>query len=636
MKELQSRSILLTFRLLISFFIFSLCRASFYMLNLADFGGNSFLDITWSFLWGIWFDVVPVFYYNLPLIFLHTLPHPWWHKPTFQKILLYIFFFTNAVATIQNIGDAAYFPFNKKRTGAEILQISHDWDVSQVYTYVTDFWYLFPIAFSILCAAAFLWKKATKNTCLFPPSKQDSLRTTWKPWFFHLLGWTFLTVLGLRGGWGLIPLRTFDAGKYVGTTLVPLTVSSPFQLICTIENTPPPSFRFMPTQEAERWIPSEQLPHKVPFRKKNVVIIIVESLGKEYLGFYNQGTGYTPFLDSLATQSFTFENGFANGTTSMDAPPAIFSGIPQLVEESYIVSPFNTNTPQSIGSILTRAGYASSSFYHGGKNGTMGFDNFVSSSGMGTYSGLDEYPYKEDYDGKWGIFDEPYLQFYADELSKKEQPFVSAVFTLSSHHPYTLPKKYQHLFPDGTMPIHRSIRYVDMALQKFFQKAKKMPWYGNTLFVITADHTSDSDNPAYQTILGRYRIPFFLFCPSDNTLKGTSTKVMQQSLLLPSILDYLHYDKPFFHLGPSAFDTTADTYALLYTGSHYYLVRGHYAASLSPEGKCDMYDAQADPYFHHPLPDDLRKKEMERTLKACLQVGLERLKTNTFGTVSNK
>jgi phosphoglycerol transferase MdoB-like AlkP superfamily enzyme len=628
MKEVLSRSVLLASRLLVSFFVFSLCRLAYFLLNLSEFRGNSFLEVGQSFLWGIWFDVVPVFYYNLLFIVLHVLPHPWWYKRFFQKALFYLFLLVNTVACIQNLGDAAYYPYNKKRTGAEIFHIAKDWDTSQLYNYFTDFAHLFLICFLVLFIAIVVWRKIDR---VLPVSAaSSSSRSNWLLWAGHLVIWTILVILGLRGGWGLIPLRTFDAGRFVNTSLVPLTTNSPFQLICTVEAKEVPSPHFMTQEQADLILAPSSNDRKGAFRKKNVVIIIVESLGKEYVGFYNKGKGYTPFLDSLCRFSRTFEYGYANGTTSMDAPPAILSGIPQLIEESYIVSPFNTNTPESIGSILGRKGY-NSSFYHGGKNGTMGFDNFVSLSGMGTYSGLDQYPDKNDFDGNWGIFDEPYLQFFAEELSQKPQPFVSAVFTLSSHHPYIVPKKYASLLPKGTMPIHKSIAYVDLALKKFFQKASTLPWYQNTLFVITADHTSDSDDPSYQTLLGRYSIPFILYCPSDTSLKGTSSRIMQQSLILPTLLDYLHYDLPFFHLGASAIDSNKNSFAVFYTGGHYYLVNTEYILSISPNGKSEMYEPHKDPYLHHPIENKKVQAQMEQTLKAYLQSGISHLKDNTFG-----
>lgn len=626
MEEVLSRSKALIYRLSLAYLVFTLCRLAFYLLNGADFVGNSFFEILAAFFWGLWFDTVPVFYLCLPLILLHVLPHPWWYRPLFQKVCYWVFILPQLLACFQNLGDAGYFPFNKKRTGVEVFHLAKDWDSPQLVSYASDFWYLFPICFLILYLVTLLWRKTTPVAI----SGARSNAHVWLAWPLHVILWTGIVILGLRGGWGLIPLRTFDAGRYVNTTLVPLTINTPFQFICTVEGKDAPSFHYMTQTKADSLLVPLKAYSQGNFRQKNVVIIIVESLGKEYMGFYNGGKGYTPFLDSLCRLSLTFENSFANGTTSMDAPPAIFSGIPHLMEDSYIVSQFNTNTPESIGSLLAKKGY-NSSFYHGGKNGTMGFDNFISLCGMGNYYGLDEYPHKEDFDGRWGIFDEPYLQYYAQELNNKPSPFVSAVFTLSSHHPYTVPTAYQNTLPTGSLPIHKSIAYTDLSLRRFFEKASQMPWFKNTLFVITADHTSDSDNPAYQTLLGRYSIPFIFFDPQNPVLKGTSQLAMQQSLLLPSVLYYLEYDLPFFSLGEPAFKWNK-TVAVFYSGGSYYAVDKEHALSMDPSGKTQLYDYHADPYLSSPLMLHEKKSMLEDYLKAYLQTAIERLKGNGFGT----
>ena len=70
------------------------------------------------------------------------------------------------------------------------------------------------------------------------------------------------------------------------------------------------------------------------------------------------------------------------------------------------------------------------------------------------------------------------------------------------------------------MDIHESIGYSDNALRTFFQTAQQMDWFDNTLFVITADHTSPLSNKlAYKNKIGRYAVPM-LFWKSDTTLKG--------------------------------------------------------------------------------------------------------------------
>jgi uncharacterized sulfatase len=181
----------------------------------------------------------------------------------------------------------------------------------------------------------------------------------------------------------------------------------------------------------------------------------------------------------------------------------------------------------------------------------MGFEGFSQLAGFDKYYGLNQYSKEKkdtDFDKNWGIFDEPYLQYFASELSKERKPFVGCIFTLSSHHPYPIPKQYKGKFPKGKAEIHESLGYTDLALQHFFETASKQPWYKNTLFVITADHTQFNTEKKYATPTGAYSVPLILYHPNNQTLTQLksitdSTKICQHTDILPSILDFLNINQ---------------------------------------------------------------------------------------------
>ena len=184
------------------------------------------------------------------------------------------------------------------------------------------------------------------------------------------------------------------------------------------------------------------------FNKKNVVVLIVESFGREYSGYFNnsrthaltqsrtQYVSYTPFFDSLASHSLTFRYSFANGRKSIDGMPSILSSIPMFVEP-FFTTPASLNDISGIAGLLADEGY-SSAFFHGAENGSMGFQAFARTTGFQRYYGRDEYDADarfggdNDFDGTWAIWDEPFLQYYALTMSDMKEPFVTAVFTASS------------------------------------------------------------------------------------------------------------------------------------------------------------------------------------------------------------
>ena len=210
-------------------------------------------------------------------------------------------------------------------------------------------------------------------------------------------------------------------------------------------------------------------------------------------------TGEKPISTDFIKEwrEFILQNAYANGKRSIEGIPAIIGGIPALLSDPFITSAYSSNTITTIPSLLKQKGYTST-FFHGGTNGTMGFDNFSRSSGFDHYFGRTEYDNDDDFDGSWGIYDEPFLQQAALEIDKMKLPFLAVLFTLSSHHPYKIPDKYVNQFPEGTLPLHQSIAYADFSLKRFFETALKMSWFSNTLFVITADHTSSTELKAKQ------------------------------------------------------------------------------------------------------------------------------------------
>jgi phosphoglycerol transferase MdoB-like AlkP superfamily enzyme len=283
-----------------------------------------------------------------------------------------------------------------------------------------------------------------------------------------------------------------------------------------------------------------------------VVVIILESFSAAYSQrLSGQATGYMPFLDSLMAEGLTFSRAYANGRRSIDGVPAILAAIPKLSEEAFISSPYATIPFTSFASVLKEQGYATS-FFHGGRNGTMGFDTFTRSAGYDRYVGRDEYPHDGDDDGSWGIRDRPFLQFYAAELARMPQPFHSVAFTLSSHHPYRLAPEDEQRYAGGTMPIHPTLRYADDALRAFFSTASTMPWFSNTLFVITADHTADLQrNGQLSGSAFDLWIPLVYYMPGHIAPQQVE-RTTQQIDILPTTLDLIGQPTPIFSFGSSA------------------------------------------------------------------------------------
>jgi phosphoglycerol transferase MdoB-like AlkP superfamily enzyme len=328
-------------------------------------------------------------------------------------------------------------------------------------------------------------------------------------------------------------------------------------------------------------------------------------------------------------KSLVFPDSYSNGQSSMDAVPSIIAGLPAIMEKTFIFSKYSSNKITSLADILKNKGYQTS-FFHGGINGTMGFDAFSKAIGCDNYYGKDEYSNDADFDGKWGIYDEEFLQYFANTLNSFNEPFFSCIITLSSHHPYTIPKRYNEKFPRSSLKIHRSIRYADYSLKRYFETVSKMPWYKNTLFVLTADHTEKYEKKTYRNKVNKYAVPLVFFHPGDPMLKGIDTTISQQADILPSVLDYLNYNNDFVAFGNSVFDTTSTHFAVNYSNGIYQLIEDNYVLHFDGKKSIALYNLKSDPLLKNNLRRYSSDKaiQLETKIKGIIQAYNSRMIKN--------
>jgi phosphoglycerol transferase MdoB-like AlkP superfamily enzyme len=616
-------------QILIVLILFSLSRGIFYLANLSYFNGIGWFDLLRIFIGGIRFDFAAVFMLNSLYILMLLIPLNIKFTTWYQKTCSIFFYSINSIALLSNFVDSIYFRFSLKRLTGDIfnfLSVGGDFD-KLLPQFVLDFWYIVVL----WLIAVILLIKITSNIKInySPIHGFKKLMVS----IFILIFSMLISVIGIRGGLQLKPLDIINASKYAENKNVPIVLNSPFTIIKTIglpalnnkiyiEDTAKLTAIYNPLQHTNLY--------NAAFRRLNVVVIILESFSQEHIGalnHINDYTGFTPFLDSLIHKG-AYIKGFANGKRSIEGIPAILAGIPTLMNESYITSMYAGNKINSLASLLKAKGY-NTSFYHGGSNGTMGFDSFTKIAGFDTYYGRHQYNNEDDYDGKWGIWDEAFLQNYAKQLNQTPQPFLSAVFTLSSHHPYKVPDKYKGKFRKGKLEIQESIMYADYALQKFFETAVKMPWYDSTLFVITADHTSEAYFEYYKNDIGMYAIPILFYLPNGN-LKLNHQQIGQQIDIMPSVLDVLNFDKPYFSFGTSVFDTAKPHFNISYINSNYQLIKDKYALKFDGEKSVSLYNISQDSLLQHNLinTDVNKKNEMELFLKALIQQYNNSLRNN--------
>lgn len=611
----------LTVNLLVMMCLFMVCRVFFFLVNhkfFADVSIGHFFDLC---LGGIQFDRTAVIYINLLLVLMLVLPLKLRNQAVYQKVCRWVFVVFNAVALFANLCDTGFFPYTNRRTTFSIFsEFKNEDNLGGVLLNgFADNWYI--VLFFVFLVWV-LWK------CYFRPSEQ---RSATSPWIYYpaqlLVGAAFvgLCVAGARGGFtrDVRPITLSNANQYVNKgTEAAVVLNTPFCMIRTINKKVYKNPHYYATQaDLDKVFTPIVVPQpKGEFKPLNVVVLILESFSKEYSKFFNPDldngtyTGFTPFLDSLYQQGFTFRNSYATGRKSIDAMPSALASIP-MFEEPFILTPYGNNSINSIASELNKKGYYTA-FFHGAPNGSMGFDAFAKLAKFKDYYGMTEYGNDSDFDGHWAIWDEEFLQFYAKTMDTFKEPFMTALFTASSHHPFRVPARYEGKLPEGKCPLARCIAYSDNALRKFFQTASKMPWYKNTLFVITADHTSQMMHIEYTTDEKLYSVPILFYQPGNDSLRGLSDELACQVDIMPSVLAYLNYDQPFVAFGHDVLTTRNENeYVVNYNSPLYQILQGDYMLQWDGEKTVALYNVRTDPMLKAnlkgTLPDVQGKMETE-------------------------
>lgn len=596
MKNVRAQELLvLLYRLGLVFFFYQIARLLFWIFNKDLLVIDNVGDYLKLAYYGIAFDTTAILYVNSVFILLSLLPILVTTKVGYQKFLMWWYFVTNAIAYSFNFGDFVYFKFSQSRLTSSVFSVvEHEGNLLKIFINGLLHNPLVPLSFVVLLVLwMFLYKKVKVKI-----SEYQNLPVYFISSIILLCIATTLVVGGIRGDFkhSTRPINLVDANKHVkNPTLANVVLNSVFSFFRTINTN---SFKMVHFVD-DNFIKNEIQPYKLYQRdvkeKPNVVILIVESFGKEYSGAFNKEThikdyvSYTPFVDSLAQHSLIFTNAFANGRQSIHGMSSVLAGIPSLTD-AFTSSPYSNQKIQSIVSVANDLGY-DTSFYHGAPNGSMGFQGFGNILGFKHYFGKDEYNNDKDFDGIWSIWDEPFLQYFAKNIGKT-QPFLSTLFTASSHDPFKIPEQYKNKFKKGPLAIHEPIQYTDMALRKFFQTASKMAWYQNTIFVITADHTNMIHYDEYQKAMNRYAIPLLFFSPNPKYhLQGVDNQFVQQIDIYPTLSDIMGYNKKIRSWGRSLVSDKDDQSIIVNSNSiQEQIIIGDYIYTFDGKDIIGVYD----------------------------------------------
>ena len=588
-------------------------------------------------VWGnIIFGIATIGCILLPYFVANLLPFKFrWNKTYHRLTEILLYYVPVLFIIISDICDASYYQYTYRRLTGEIFQyLGISGNMGSLWPhFLVDYWHSTLFGFLLIFLTFYFGSKII----LIGRNKYRNHRIN------DLVGLIIgvaVVIFLLRGGFGK-NIEWSDTTKYCQSKNSALVTNSGYNIVRTFNGGTlqevdylddaqalqlfnpayaPYDFAADSTPWTPCWAPNSghfltATPDSLKQQYNNIVVIVLESFSQEYMGCYNHGAmqSFTPFLDSLSQHSLVYQ-GRANGKKSIEGIPAIFSSLPTLMPFPITMSDYADDSLHSLPGILRDNGFHTA-FFHGSYNGVMSFDKLCARMGFSEYYGQNEYmadrrSRETDYDGVWGIFDEHFLQYMVRRLDDFPQPFFAGVFTLSSHHPYTMQPERKGQFPKGPHPLCQVVAYSDNALRLFFQAAKQTDWYQHTLFLITADHSGQGLSREYNDYNGWYRIPMIIHLPESATDSTTQTikqssnqtnnnysnnqtikqssnhvysRLMQQTDIMPTLLDYLGIRANTVCFGTSAFRNPTGGWQIAYGNSYYQLETPDGVAVLSQD-----------------------------------------------------
>ncbi|MBO4993139.1 MAG: LTA synthase family protein [Alistipes sp.] len=641
MKLLHSHTLLTAWRICLLYIVLMLCRIVFYLYNSALIGPLPEAE-WWSLVCGAMkFDTVSILYANALFILLALIPLRLREKRWWQNILYWYYVVVNGIVVAINMADAIYFRYTQKRFSAdEIFFAENDNSLQLVLKFATENWHIVLAGVALIALLAVGNRRRARIENIFAGAWYYIFST------LMLVVAVGLSIGGVRGGFTKMtrPITLSNATLYTpDNARATMILSNPFAILRTISSSGKLHYeKYFDDQTlasiySPEHFPSEQT-SATELTGRNVVLFIMESFSAEHSALLRpdlyenkEQKGYTPFLDSLMRQSYTFYNMYANGKRSIQALPAVWSSIPSF-KSPFVLMPQAMAETRSLPAILKDKGYETM-FFCGSDHGSMGFGAYARQTGIENLYSRQEYEKEHgtgDFDGYWGIWDEKFLNYMGEVLSRQQQPFFSTMFTLTSHHPFVIPEEYEGKYPEGETPNHKCVGYVDDAFREFFAAHENEEWFRNSIFVFVADHvSSEKMTEVFRRSPGDYHIFGFMYAP-DSALVGEHREVVSQIDIMPTLLGLMGNTEPYFAFGRDIFGEHRDEpFAINYDNNAFQAITREDLIRFDEKQVTGVYEI-GDVMHERDLRATRDTEAIEREIKALIQSYYSRIEQKNY------
>ena len=468
----------------------------------------------------------------------------------------------------------------------------------------------------LLAAAVVLGLAAWLGHALFAQAQPDPL-PAW-PWRIALtLIGAAVIVLAIRGTLGHRPINPASVAWCGDSLLNTLPLTSLYSVLFALyaiknERSAADVYGDLPDPELHALIQAQagippgppeiptlhhQPPARRPARPRNLVLIVEESLGAQYVGNLG-GAGLTPCLDTLATQGWNFTRAYATGTRSVRGLEAVTAGFPPTLSDAALRLGDAQSRFFTLAQLLKRHGYRSRFIY----GGEAHFDNMKSFFLGNGFDELHDLPTFESpaFVGTWGASDEDMFDKLHSLLSQGgDQPTLHLAFSVSNHTPWE--------YPAGRIPVdgdpatvQNTVRYADWAIGRFFEQARTSPYWDNTVFLIVADHDARVGG-AQRIPLRHFHIPALILGAGIEPRRDD--RIISQIDLPPTLLSLIGIDDAHPMIGHDLTRADAGGRAMMQYEENYGYLQGDTLAVLEPQQPASFH-RYAAPDSYTPLPPD--------------------------------
>ncbi|MDP4208057.1 MAG: LTA synthase family protein [Bacteroidota bacterium] len=388
------------------------------------------------------------------------------------------------------------------------------------------------IGFLIGWMGWYIYRKYVNTTPNFEKAK----------WFFSpvMAFIVALLIIPIRGGFGIAPMNVgtayFSKNNFLNHSAINVFWNVGFSLV---ESTSADKqYYFFDENKTNTLVkgylnnnlkPDKQV---IGLSKTNVIILILESFTANVIEPLGGRPGITPNINQLSKEGILFTNFYASGNRSDKGLVSILSGYPAQPNMSIIKYAGKTRSLPRLPLTLKKAGYTSA-FYYGGDINFANMRSYLMDSHFDDIVSMDDFP-KSTYNSKWGAQDHVVFQRLFADINCSKAPFFKTYFTLSSHEPFEVPCKFM-TGTDEPSKFMNSIHYTDSCVGDFIAKAKRQPWWKNTLIILVADHGHQLPDNLPNHIFKRFHIPM-LWLGGALTQTGVNDKFATQIDIASTVL----------------------------------------------------------------------------------------------------